>query len=468
MGAEGNATWDLVDVPTDPRFEPLGVLVNEADESDGCPADVSSQMGDIVEAFFRRSTEDLIPAEDFEPGNFVFGQRQLHTECPLNDRSRIDFSRCFSISYNSYFPRLLLPNWVQDYYSACENYRLRPGSPYGIRCHAVLSSVTGVSRIVDTFRSGKKRRNRSRFAQAGRNQSSLRDASDGAAENITFQRESAKSLTSGTSVKETGMTAIGAVGIPPFGFVIAADGRKRLDDESRAKATADDLKHETDEAQKIFEIIGGDKVLAYGVSGFVKLSKFDVMAEIKRKVDLLSYRQFDTCRKFLTSICSKINEELNEAKGTGKIETLPTLRRTEDGTACKVLELIVVGYFKNAPSLIMCSFTHSNGKRIEYQVNSLPPHFCALLGSDAVRKAIYPDPGGLADARFAEYTKPIPIYSLPDATEYVKGYVAACSSDVAREIDFDMWKITGGHIHVAQITPQRGFEWLIPPKASPL
>jgi len=42
---------------------------------------------------------------------------------PLNDRSRIDFSRCFSISYNSYFPRLLLPNWVQDYYSACENYR---------------------------------------------------------------------------------------------------------------------------------------------------------------------------------------------------------------------------------------------------------------------------------------------------------------------------------------------------------
>src|SRR5437870_12270299 len=46
----------------------------------------------------------------------------------------------------------------------------------------------------------KQRRNRSRFAQAERNQSSLRDASDGAAENITFQRESAKSLTSGTSV----------------------------------------------------------------------------------------------------------------------------------------------------------------------------------------------------------------------------------------------------------------------------
>src|SRR5712691_5417775 len=39
--------------------------------------------------------------------------------------------------------------------------------------------------------------------------------------------------------EETNMTAIGAVGIPPFGFVIAADGRKRLDYESRAKATAD-------------------------------------------------------------------------------------------------------------------------------------------------------------------------------------------------------------------------------------
>jgi len=39
-------------------------------------------MGDIVEAFFGGSTEDLIPVEDFELGNFVFGRRQLHTECP--------------------------------------------------------------------------------------------------------------------------------------------------------------------------------------------------------------------------------------------------------------------------------------------------------------------------------------------------------------------------------------------------
>jgi hypothetical protein len=73
MGAQGNPTWDLVDVPPDARFEPLGVLVNEADKSDRCPADISSQMGDIVEAFLGRSTEDLIPAESFQPGSFVFG-----------------------------------------------------------------------------------------------------------------------------------------------------------------------------------------------------------------------------------------------------------------------------------------------------------------------------------------------------------------------------------------------------------
>jgi hypothetical protein len=78
MGTGGNIQRDLVYVPPDPRFEPLGVLVNEADESDGRPADVGSQMGDIVEAFFRRSTEDLIPAEDFEPRKFVFERRQLH------------------------------------------------------------------------------------------------------------------------------------------------------------------------------------------------------------------------------------------------------------------------------------------------------------------------------------------------------------------------------------------------------
>jgi len=78
MGAEGSPTWDLVDVPTDPRFEPLGVLVNEADESDGCTADISGEMRNIVEAFFGRSTDDLITVEDFEPDSLGFGRRQLH------------------------------------------------------------------------------------------------------------------------------------------------------------------------------------------------------------------------------------------------------------------------------------------------------------------------------------------------------------------------------------------------------
>jgi hypothetical protein len=263
--------------------------------------------------------------------------------------------------------------------------------------------------------------------------------------------------------KDTAMTAIGAVGILPFGFVIAADGRKRLAPESKAKATDDDLKHETDEAQKIFEITDNQRTLAYGISGFVKLARIDVVAEIKSKIDLLCRRPFDTSRKYLTSLCSKISEELNAAKSTGKMEALPTLRRTDDGGAWKVLDLIVVGYFKSVPSITVCNFTHSNGRRVEYQVNSFPPNFGLLLGSEVVRKAMYPDPGGIADARFASYTKPTPIRSLPDAAGYVKGYIEACSSDLARQLDPEM-SPTGGHIHIAQVTPQGGFHWLMPPK----
>jgi hypothetical protein len=85
------------------------------------------------------------------------------------------------------------------------------------------------------------------------------------------------------------------------------------------------------------------------------------------------------------------------------------------------------------------------------------------MGSEAVRKALYPDSGGEADARFDRYAVRTPIRSQLDGEEYVRGFIAACSSDLEREIDPESWRVIVGKTHVARITPQNGFEWIDPP-----
>jgi hypothetical protein len=106
---------------------------------------------------------------------------------------------------------------------------------------------------------------------------------------------------------------------------------------------------------------------------------------------------------------------------------------------------------------------HKDDLEVHYDVNSYPSNYSFLLGSEAVRRAMYPNPGDVADARFAPYSVKTPIMSGQDGEKYITGYIAACSSDLGREVDPETWRITGGKTHVASITPHNGFEWIIPP-----
>ena len=135
----------------------------------------------------------------------------------------------------------------------------------------------------------------------------------------------------------------------------------------------------------------------------------------------------------------------------------------EGARGWKILEVILVGYFRGSPCLTIAQWSHANGKNVIYDVNSYPTNYSILSGSDTVRKAMYPDPGGKVDTRLAAYIVNTPIRSLSDGEKYVTGFIAACSSEVGREIDAEAWRITGGKTHVAKITPQNGFEWIIPP-----
>jgi hypothetical protein len=261
------------------------------------------------------------------------------------------------------------------------------------------------------------------------------------------------------------MTAIGLVGLPE-GFVIGADGRATLDDETK-KVTASGAGLESEDAQKIFEITDTEKTLAYATAGFITLDDFLLLDEIKKKINWLSTRAFSTCNDYLAAVAEKVTEEINEAKHTNRIKNFPSTRGTESGIGWKIADLVLVGYFRGTASLAIAQITHSQGTQAECRVISYENlHHSILLGSGAVRKAMYPDPGDAPDARFAQYTK-WPIGSLKDAEDYVKGYIAACSSDLGREIDAEHWRITGGHTHLAKITPAGGFAWVIPPKTRP-
>jgi hypothetical protein len=257
------------------------------------------------------------------------------------------------------------------------------------------------------------------------------------------------------------MTAIGVVGLGE-GFVIGADGRMTGDKEAQQIAGSANERI-SEKAQKIFQLTDRDKVLAYSFSGFVTLDDFVVLDGVKRKMEWLFKRTFTNCNKYLIAVTEKVTDEINEAKRSNKIKQFPVSRKTERGDGWKIADIVLAGYYCGVPSLAIAQITHGDGEEAKCGVKVVPDYRCAfLLGSDAVRRAMYPDSGCARDPRFQQYTKD-PSRSLKDAGEYIEGYIAACSSDLGRELDPESWRITGGRTHLAKITPSGGFEWIIAP-----
>jgi hypothetical protein len=257
------------------------------------------------------------------------------------------------------------------------------------------------------------------------------------------------------------MTAIGVVGLDD-GFVIGADGRMTGDEEAqKLKGSASERISEA--AQKIFDLTDADTALAYAMSGFVTLDDFVVLDDVKRKMNWLFKRSYGDFKKFLTAVAEKIRDEINEAKDANKIKHFPTSRKAEHGDNWKIADIFLAGYYSGAPSLGIAQIIHSDGKVAKCDVNVPADYrYKFLLGSDAVRRAMYPDSGTALDSRLQRYRKDS-ILSLKDAEEYITGYIAACSSDVGRELDPESWRIIGGRTHIAKITRNGGFEWIIAP-----
>ena len=111
-------------------------------------------------------------------------------------------------------------------------------------------------------------------------------------------------------VFEKAMTAI-AIVETGNGFLIAADGRVRLDDESRRTASAEMLAQENDEQQKIFQMGTPYESMAYAFRGSIRDWRgYDLLKITEAQMKAVSTRRFDDSRSYLKVLGGKINRQI--------------------------------------------------------------------------------------------------------------------------------------------------------------
>lgn len=258
---------------------------------------------------------------------------------------------------------------------------------------------------------------------------------------------------------EAGMTAIVAVRTAS-GFIIAADGRMRLTEDSQRTANAAARAKECDSRQKIFRISDSAKNLAFAITGSVGDSNFDLPEVVALQAKQLAGEPFDDCRGYLNELARKCNVEINEAVKAG-IFRLPEEGRMENSPAWKTASLIVAGYFATDRCFFRVDLFHfGNNSESKFSVDAIPD-VAVVSGSPVISTSMFKPNGELnAASDFYQYGKQLGS-SLDDAEGFASGYIRACSSDLAKQRD-KRCEIIGGDLHVAEITP-RGFRWRIPP-----
>jgi hypothetical protein len=255
------------------------------------------------------------------------------------------------------------------------------------------------------------------------------------------------------------MTAIASLYVRP-GFVIAADGRCKSDNPALS------TKFETEYAQKLFPIQNDDRTFVYSLIGFAGTNdgKFKMVDEISKVAATLANRRFDDCGLYIHNFCHHLQRVLGKARRAGRISEFPSNDHLPPEKKNNICRLLIVGYFRQRPWQFEIRFLHENQTHVRFAIDSSaqPDRItAAITGSDIVANAMYQE----HDPRFAQYVKPYNVDTLEQASDYVRGYIAACSDPIALELD-PLCAGIGGHIHIAAIARDGGFRWIAPPISS--
>jgi hypothetical protein len=288
--------------------------------------------------------------------------------------------------------------------------------------------------------------------------------------NARFYGHSTPSVALGASIwlESVRMTATVHV-YTSYGFTIAAEGRQRWTHADSRDMSIKQL--ESDKVQKLFEITNEYVTLAYTVKGDIASvdKSFDLTVELKRQVDKLRSGKFKKCRGLVEALAKYTELAILEARRQGRLASLPAA------------EVTIVGYFKGRPYCMEVQFRRSSfpsGHTYRVVEHEVKPGFCIMSGSDVVKSLVELDHPLVEDFNSILDKKT----SLDTANKFVTGYILACCSDWALELDPNSI-YNGGHIHVATIVPAQslksrisrilcstpkpmtGFQWVIPPLA---
>jgi hypothetical protein len=247
------------------------------------------------------------------------------------------------------------------------------------------------------------------------------------------------------------MTAI-AIAQLSNGFVIAADGRMRLDVNARVKATAPELARETEYAQKIFEITGRDKKLAWTITGNIANDdfSFDLVETINQQARLLAGQKFGAFESYANRLSFNVSRRIRTAKQWREFYATMSL----------------LGYFNGSRVFILISF-HPGRSDSPFTLTDYSGYRTLLAGADSVRRAMYHSDGTPQNSSpLSQYAINISNDSnLDDGARFAKGFVEACCSEWARTTVPQECDTIGGWVHVAEITPLH-FLWRRAPKES--
>jgi hypothetical protein len=255
------------------------------------------------------------------------------------------------------------------------------------------------------------------------------------------------------------MTAIAAVYTPRIGFVIGADGRARWTEPEAVSEAKKGM--ESDQEQKIFEATAKRATIAYALSGtaYNDDKTFSVIAESQKAATSLSDLELANHLEYVQRFCDIVSEKIAEAHAEGRFDYIQP-KICAPGHENTLVRILFCGYFRTRPFAYDAEIVNENGtlscNPLQCDMKNMGP---MVLGSEKIAKLMYLD----KDPQFRKYSVPIrETSSTLNAIACVRGYLEACSTPLARRID-PFCEIVGGHIHIATVTPQFGFQWSSPP-----
>src|ERR1700688_444436 len=232
-----------------------------------------------------------------------------------------------------------------------------------------------------------------------------------------------------------------AICYTPCGFALAAEGRQLWQHGPTRNRSVHEL--ESDSVQKIFEMETKQAVFAYTLVGDIasRDRSFDLDVELRNELAVLRGERFSTGPLFIEALSIKLENAIERAKRERRIEDYPAS------------EISFLGYFNGDPCWRNIRLSRY-GERMVRQVTpqELYPGLFFATGSPLIGKLIC-----CGDQRFAQYARPPKgDLTLQEAAVLVRGYIEACCSPLALELDPENCRHIGGHIHVATVTPLGG------------